>query len=63
MFSQFIKMKNEVNVRFRVADGKIYVKNLPTLEIKDYEKVVSTLNKLVDNSQVKNFTASVKIPL
>lgn len=63
MFSQFIKMKNEVNVRFRVADGKIYVKNLPTLEIKDYEKVVSTLNKLVENSQVKNFTASVKIPL
>jgi hypothetical protein len=56
-------MKNEVNVRFRVADGKIYVKNLPTLEIKDYEKVVSTLNKLVENSQVKNFTASVKIPL
>ena len=63
MFSQFIKMKNEVNVRFRVADGKIYVKNLPSLEITDYEKVVSTLNKLVEHSQVKNFTASVKIPL
>ena len=63
MFNQFIKMKNEVYVKFRVADGKIYVKNLPRLESTDYEKVVNVLYSLKEKSQTANFTASVRIPL
>jgi len=56
-------MKNEVYVKFRVADGKIYVKNLPRLESTDYEKVVNVLYSMKEKSQTANFTASVRIPL
>jgi hypothetical protein len=53
-----------VNVKFRVINGKIHVKNLH-LNSEDYSHVASQLLKLVEQKSLENhnFTSTVNIPL